>query len=343
MIIGSIKEQNPEETRVPLTPLVVKSLTTAGHTVFLEKNIGSRSFFSNKEYRSAGARFSLTPEEIYPKSHIILQILPPMEKHIKLLTKKQIIAADFRNFNTKKLPPQIRILRLEHVPRTSVAQSIDILSTQDTVRGYASALYALSHSLRIAPQLMTAAVSLKPAMALVIGAGITGLQAASVFKKNGCRVTILDINEQAKELATSVGADFAIASTSKELNTLVNNKNFILATASSSSTGKSPAIIPEKTLKYVAPQAVIVDTTTQNIGIKEKNIASSAYFFHRNLYFERLIPQTSSELWANNMFNLINLISAPDNTLNLSPNYISPMLCSKPEQTNPNSPHHKGI
>lgn len=336
MIIGSIKEQETSETRVAITPQIAQKFITNGHTVLLEAEYGIKSGFTDESYISTGATILQNTEHIYQKSQIILQILPPTQNNIEKLTKGQTLAADFRNFNFSIIPKDLNIIRLELVPRTSVAQSIDILSTQNTICGYMGALYALYHSLRIAPQLMTSAATIKAAQALIIGTSIIGLQAATVFKRQGCRVTIIDINEKNKELAQSVGASFAIAANKEELNTILSNKNFLLSAATSAN-GNSPQIITENQLSYLAESAVVVDTTANNIGIKNIFAQTQHYHFHRNLYFERLAPLSASTLWANNMYNLISLISTNNQHIDLSLNYISPMVYT-PHLSQ--TPHH---
>ncbi len=336
MFIGSIKEQDKAETRVVLTPTIVKKLTSLGHKVLLEKNYGIKAGFADDDYILANASIVHSPTEIYTKSQIILQILPPTQENINLLTNHQTLIADFRNFTFSYIPESLNIIRLELVPRTSIAQSIDILSAQNTVRGYMGALYALYHSQRIAPQMMTAATSIKAASALIIGTSITGLQASSVFKRQGCQVTIVDINEKNKELAQSVGANFAMAPNKETLNKLLTNKNFVLAAASTPN-GNSPQVITKEQLDYTERGAVIIDSTTQNIGIKEGIIYNSHYHFYRNLYMERLAPETASVLWANNMYNLISLIVI-ENHLDLSLNYVSPMVYTPRPSHTPRPP-----
>lgn len=325
MLIGSIKEQDFAETRVSLTPAIVKKLTNSGHSVMLEKDFGLKAGFSDSDYLTAGAEIIENPDNIYMKSQIILQILPPAQEKLELLTNGQVIAADFRNYTFTYIPQDLNIIRLELVPRTSIAQSIDILSAQNTVRGYMGALYALYHSPRIAPQLMTAAASIKAAATLIIGTSVTGLQAASVFKRQGCRVTIVDINEKSKELAQSVGADFAMAPNKEELSNLLTDKNFILSAAATPN-GNSPQVITSDQLDVTANGAVIVDTTTHNIGIDSNTNNNRHYHFYRNIYLERLAPDTASVLWANNMYNLISLIVKEKNQIDLSLNYIAPMV-----------------
>ncbi len=325
MIIGSIKEQESAETRVAITPSIAQKFISDGHSVILEKQYGEKSGFADKEYLNAGVHISENIQEIYSKAQIILQILPPEQNNLELLTNGQTIAADFRHFTLTFIPKDLNIIRLELVPRTSIAQSIDILSAQSTIRGYMGALYALYHSPRIAPQLMTAAASIKAANALIIGTSVAGLQAASVFKRQGCRVTIVDINEKSKELAKSVGADFAMAANKEELNALLADKNFVLSAAATAN-GNSPQVITEEQLIHLTNGAVIVDTTAQNIGIMENLAENLHYHFYRNLYMERLAPQTASILWANNMYNLISLIHNQKGYIDLSLNYISPMV-----------------
>lgn len=324
MIIGSIKEHNNLETRCALTPNVVKQLSRLGHQVLLQENIGIKSNFSNKSYIDSGAKLYKNPENIYNQTQIILQISPPKNELIKLLNINQLLISDFSLFNFTKINPKPQILRLEKVPRISVAQSIDILSSQHTIRGYMGAMYGLFHSKCIAPQLTTASTSLKPTTALIIGASITGLQASTIFKRQGCKVTILDINENNKELVHSVGAIFTSANTKQDLITLIKDKNFILSAASSNT--NSPTIIYNELLNHLNSNPVIIDTTANNIETSKNKQITTKYQFYRNLNFETLAPVTSSELWANNMLNLLNLIITPNNKLDFSTDYISQML-----------------
>lgn len=321
MIIGAIKEHNKNETRCTLTPEVVKKLTQLGHKIILQKNIGKKSNFYDIEYKNSGAILYDKADDILTKCQIILQISPPK---LELLNTKQLLIADFSNFEFSNINNLPQIIRLEKVPRTSVAQSIDILSSQHTIRGYMGAMYALYHSSRIAPQLITASTSIKATSALIIGASITGLQAATIFKKQGCKVTILDINEQTKELAQSVGANFTSANTKHELIDLIKNQNFILSSASSIKS--SPKIINHNYLQYLENYPVIVDTTKNNIEIDKNEEKTYKYLFYRNTQLETLCPTTASELWANNMLNLIKTILPNTNQLNLDINYISEML-----------------
>lgn len=315
MIIGSILENDTNETRTPLTPDVVQKLTSLGHTLLIEKNIGVKSFFKNKTFEQNGAIF-MPPAEIYQKADLLLQISPPSSKYLSLLTSKQILVANFTNFKSK--PLNITFIRLENVPRTSVAQSIDILSSQDTIKGYASAIYALSKLPTIAPLLMTSSTTLKPAKALILGASITGLQASNVLKRNGCDVTILDINKENFDLAKSVGATLKTPSNQEELQELIKDKNIIIGAINNNN---SPNIISQKLSSYINEDAIIVDTSSNNISISP----SSNLKFYRNTKIERLHPKSASILWANNMLNLIELITSNPKIIDLNHPILSPM------------------
>ena len=319
MIIGAIKEHFKEETRTPLTPLVVKVLIKLGHTVLIEKDIGKKSNFSNQEYSLYGAKFS-TPKEIYQNSDILLQIIPPQNHLINSLNKNQILISDFSIFDFSKISSLATFIRLEKVPRTSIAQSIDILSTQHTIRGYSSGIYSLYQSNHIAPQLFTASTSIPQAKALIIGASITGLQASSTLKRNGVDVTIADINEHVKELAYSVGANFI---NSKDIVSNIENKNFIISAVGSFA--NSPKIISLNQLKNIKTNTLIIDTTSNNIDINRNFLHTKYFTFYRNIYFERLFPNSASILWSNNILNLIKTIIT-NNKLDLSLDYIKPMI-----------------
>jgi NAD(P) transhydrogenase subunit alpha len=229
-----------------------------------------------------------------------------------------LIISDFTNYPKDFFIPNTTILRLERVPRTSIAQSIDILSAQSIVRGYMAAIYALLHANRIAPQLMTAATSIKALKALVIGASTTGLQTAATLKKAGCHVTLCDISEELKELALSVGAEFALSQPKEKILSLLADKDIVISTAS-----PNIEIITENDLKKSTKTCLYIDTTNYNLNIKN----NPPYLqFYRNTNFERLAPLTASKLWAYNMLNLLTLILPTKNTLDLSIEYVLPMI-----------------
>lgn len=312
MIIGSLKEQSNAETRISLTPEITQKLITKGHAILLEKGYGESLGYTDTAYLNTGAKVLDNTDEILNKSEIIIQINPPQIPPHQLKNCKLIIA-DFTDSSAIFAP--IKELHLELVPRTSVAQSIDILSTQSIVKGYMAALYALYHAKRIAPQLITASTTIKPIKALVIGAGTTGLETAAFLKKSGCKITVADIREEAKDLAASVGAEFTLT-LSNDIPSILSDKNIIISTVNAKD------IIKEKNLSAIIPHAVVIDTTKQSINLTK---TPTDFHFYRNTHFERLAPLTASDLFANNIFNLISIILPTPNNLDLSADYIKPM------------------
>ena len=314
MIIGSISEQDANETRIPLTPEVTAKLTAFGHHILLKKGYGASLGYTDTAYLNTGAKITNSTKEILQSSEIIVQITPPRIKTTELKNCRLIIA-DFTGSESDFSP--IKLLRLERVPRTSAAQPIDTLSAQSLPRGYMVALYALWHTKRIAQQMITAAATIKAMQALVIGAGTTGLQAAATLKKAGCRVTITDINPQTTELAASVGADFILRTAKTPIKNLINNKNIIINTAP-----LTTSLINSQDMKYLAPFTVIADTAAHSTP---KNIPPHIIYY-ANPYFERFAPLTASELWAHNMLNLLTLILPTPEHLDLSSDNIQAML-----------------
>ena len=323
MIIGSIKETPSLETRTALTPKTTYELNSLGHTILLEKDIGKKSYFNNKDYLKSKAIFC-SKSQIYQKSNIIIQITPPPQKYLNLLSSKQILISNFTHNEHLLSKTKATIIRLEKVPRTSNLQSIDTLSSQALTRGYNACLYALSQSPTIAPLLFTPATSLPKSKALIFGASITGLEIASMLKKNGANTSIIDTSTKQAELVHSVGAKFIHLHPSTNLSSILNDKDFIIS-AITSHTLKHPPILTTKDLKSLKSPSLLIDTTFSNIPIKSNFSQTSTYIFHRNPYFERLTPQTSSILFANNILNLIKLITPTSiNTTDLSA--ISTML-----------------
>ena len=322
MIIGAIKETNITETRTPITPKTALELKKLGHTLLLESSIGSKSYFYDFDYYNASPKF-LTPTEIYQKADIILQISPPPKKYLKLLNENQLLIADFSDTNILKLKTKATIIRLEQVPRSSIAQGFDILSSQSLVKGYSAALYALSNCPSMAPTLFTPAASIKQIKALIIGASITGLEASSILKLNGAETFILDKDPKKEELIKSVEAKFIPYSASIPLNSILSNKDIIISAAFTPNF--TPTIITKKHLNSLANGTILIDTTTKNIKLPT-SFTPHNIIFYRNTHFEHLCPKTSSILFANNLLNLIKQITPTPSSIDLKHSSIRPML-----------------
>jgi len=186
--IGVPKEVLEGETRVALAPNAISALMRNKHTVLIESGAGLAASFSDLEYQNAGAMIVSDAVELYRAGEVILKLNPPQMhpqtgKHEILLMNEGATylgyLAPFSNLDAIRHLVERRItsFAMEFVPRITRAQSMDALSSMSTVAGYKAVLLAAHHLGKFFPLLMTAAGTVPPAIVLVLGAGVAGLQA----------------------------------------------------------------------------------------------------------------------------------------------------------------------
>ena len=210
MIIGIPREVISGETRVAMLPLELKRLSSDQITFNVEKDAGVGAHVSNTEYENNGAKIV---DDVYANSDIILKINPPTSEELTKIKDSTILIsllAPFTNHETVKslAAKKVTSFCLELIPRTTYAQSMDVLSSQATVGGYRAVLNAASHVSKFFPMLMTPAGTIKPATVLVIGAGVAGLQAIATASRLGAKVEAFDVRPAAQEQVESLGAKF---------------------------------------------------------------------------------------------------------------------------------------
>ncbi len=207
MHIGLLRETAPIERRVALTPEVTARLTSAGQQVTVEKGAGISAGLPDEAYAEAGAELGdradawsapvivavNRPEDLGESGKVLLGFLRPLEDPSGVAA---LAAAG------------ITALAFELVPRITRAQSMDALSSQATVAGYQAVLEAAMVSKRLFPMLTTAAGTIAPARALVLGAGVAGLQAIATCRRLGAVVAGFDVRAAAAEQIRSLGATF---------------------------------------------------------------------------------------------------------------------------------------
>ncbi|TGK11705.1 Re/Si-specific NAD(P)(+) transhydrogenase subunit alpha [Leptospira fletcheri] len=211
MNIGVLKEAK-EETRVAITPDVVDALKKIGASVLVEKSAGESSYFSDEDYKKAGATI-VTRQDILKKSDIVTSIHLADSSTLSKIKKGGIYLGMFQpamNAQTiKKLSAQqVTVISLDAIARITRAQSMDVLSSQATVAGYKAVLLAATHLTRFFPMLTTAAGTITPASVLIIGAGVAGLQAIATSRRLGAVVDVFDTRPEVKEQVQSLGAKF---------------------------------------------------------------------------------------------------------------------------------------
>jgi len=216
---GIPKEIMQGERRVAAIPDTVKKLTEGGAKVFVEKNAGVGSYFTDEEYEKAGAIIVENVQELYNESDIILKVKEPLfndnlEKHeVDMMHVGQILitflhpAAPSNHEMVKKLMEnKVTSLTLDGIPRISRAQSMDALTSMSTVAGYKSVIMAADRLPKFVPMIGTAVGMIQPSTVFVIGAGVAGLQAIATAKRLGAVVYAVDIRPDAAEHAKSLGA-----------------------------------------------------------------------------------------------------------------------------------------
>ena len=210
MKIGVLKEIADSESRIAITPDIVKKLIQMKCEVFIEKDAGIKADISNQDFINEGAIIVSKSKVI--DTEIILKVRAPSPDEIKSLKEDTIIIGLLEPFNypLKEIMANqgLTCFALEALPRNSRAQSMDALSSQANISGYKSVLLATQFYKKFMPMLMTAAGTVKAARVLILGAGVAGLQAIATAKRLGAIVEASDVRPAVKEQIESLGAKF---------------------------------------------------------------------------------------------------------------------------------------
>ncbi len=210
MRLGVPKEISDGERRVALVPQAVAKLVEAGHEVQVETGAGTGSYFSDEDYREAGASIAESPQAAY-QADVIFKVRKPQPQEIEMMREGAVLIGFLEPLTSPELIRQLAERKLsafamETIPRISRAQKMDALSSQANIAGYRAALIAANSLAKFLPMSMTAAGTIPPAKALVLGAGVAGLQAIATLHRLGARVEAYDIRPAVKEEVQSLGA-----------------------------------------------------------------------------------------------------------------------------------------
>ncbi|MBN1650789.1 MAG: Re/Si-specific NAD(P)(+) transhydrogenase subunit alpha [Bacteroidales bacterium] len=211
MILGLLKECG-DENRIALLPESVKTLIDLKVEVLVEKGAGETALSTDADYLAVGAK-ALPRDEVFKNAEVLLQIQAPEEEDIKKLNQNHIWISAFNPLSNIDLVKTFKTMgltsfSLDLIPRTSRAQSMDILSSMATVSGYKAVLEAALKLPTFFPMFMTAAGTIRPANVLILGAGVAGLQAVATARKLGAQVSVFDVRSAVKEEVESLGAKF---------------------------------------------------------------------------------------------------------------------------------------
>ena len=210
MHIGIPAETRTNETRVAATPETVRKYVSQGHRVTVQSGAGVAATFPDEAYRTVGAE--LADAQTAFGAGLVLKVQSPTLSELALMKRGAVLVGMLDPFNADNArglaDAGVTAFALEAAPRTTRAQSLDVLSSQANIAGYKAMLVASSLYPRFVPMLMTAAGTVKAARVLVLGAGVAGLQAIATAKRLGAVIEASDVRPAVKEQIESLGAKF---------------------------------------------------------------------------------------------------------------------------------------
>ena len=337
MIVGALKEVVDGEKRVVVTPQTVKDLLKTGLEVHVQSGAGHLSFFSDSDYENAGAKIISSAAEILSNSDLVIKVATATLDEIEQLKNGSSYISLIQTTReveiVKKLTDKkISAFSMHLIPRTTLAQSMDALSSQANVAGYKSVLAGAVHLPVYMPLLMTAAGTIPPAKVLIIGAGVAGLQAIATAKRLGAQVEAFDVRPEVKEQVESLGAKFVevqseddegvgeggyAKETSDEykekqqalMKEHISKSDLVITTALIP--GKpAPILIPSSMVDAMKKGSVIVDLAAENGGNCEDTVAcevttKNGVIIDGTLNLPSTMQVHSSQLYAKNISTFI--------------------------------------
>ncbi|MGN6525309.1 MAG: Re/Si-specific NAD(P)(+) transhydrogenase subunit alpha [Burkholderiaceae bacterium] len=210
MLIGVPLETAAGETRVAVTPETAKKLAAAGHAVRVQSGAGLAASATDEAYVAAGA--SIVDRAAALGAELVLKVRTPQADELGLMKPGAVVVGMLNPFDREGLQrlaaARLTAFALEAAPRTTRAQSMDVLSSQANIAGYKAVMIAADKYQRLFPMLMTAAGTIKAARVVVLGVGVAGLQAIATAKRLGAVIEASDVRPSVKEQVESLGAKF---------------------------------------------------------------------------------------------------------------------------------------
>ena len=337
MIATILKEIQENEPRVAATPSTVKELTKAGLTVQLESGAGDRSFFNNESYEKAGAKIIPSSSNMLTGSDIVLKVLPPTQEEISQLKSGSVFISLFQTTRettaVKALTEKsITGFSMHLIPRTTLAQKMDALSSQANIAGYKAVLIAAARLGVYMPLLMTAAGTIRPARVLVLGAGVAGLQAIATAKRLGAQVESFDVRPVVKEQVESLGAKFIEVESGQDegvgeggyaketsddykkkqqalVKERISQADMVITTALIPGR-PAPILIPKDMVDGMKPGSVIMDLAAENGGNCEltkgdQMVNHNGVVIDGTINLPSTMPVHASQLYAKNVSTFV--------------------------------------
>ena len=346
MRIGIPGEIRQGETRVAATPETIRKLTQDGrHIVLVESGAGLGASILDSDFEAAGAALAATGADVYAQSDIVLKVRGPETIELPLLRRGSTLIGLLNPHDQTAVEAiakaGVTAFALESVPRTTRAQTMDVLSSQANIAGYKAVLLAANAYGRFMPMLMTAAGTVRAARVLVLGAGVAGLQAIATAKRLGAVIEAFDVRPAAKEQVESLGAKFVEVPVSDEERALAETaggyardmgddykrrqaalvderaraSNIVITTALVPGR-PAPVLLPEATVRGMKPGSVIVDLAAQQGGncaltVQDASIVAHGIVIIGHTNLPALVAADATALYARNILSFLNLLLDP--------------------------------
>jgi NAD(P) transhydrogenase subunit alpha len=330
------RELDAAETRVPLLPTDAARLVSLGADVEVQSGIGESIDIPDKEYEQARIQVSGDREASRSEAEIILRISAPGDEDIPHLAEGCIHISYMDPFNNTELVRQfvagkVSGISLEMIPRTTIAQKMDVLSSQANLAGYVAVIMAAKRLKKVLPMMMTAAGTIAPARVFIIGAGVAGLQAIATARRLGARVDAFDVRPEVREQILSLGAkplkvdlgetgktkdgyakqltDVQLEKQRLAMAKMCAQSDVVITTAKVFGR-KAPLIVTNDMLDGMKPGSVVIDLAVETGGNVEaselgKKVKRKGVTIVGKPELERKVPVPASQVFSSNMHNFL--------------------------------------
>lgn len=347
MRIAVPQESAARERRVALVPDIAGRLVKAGRTVVVQRGAGLAAGFPDAEYEAKGATLAADFGATVRDADVILKVQRPSLDELAALRAGAVLVSFLPVATSGDLlaalaKGNVTAFAMEKVPRTTRAQSMDALSSQANLAGYEAVLLGATRMSKILPMMTTAAGTIAPAKAFVIGAGVAGLQAIATARRLGAVVSAFDVRPVVKEQVMSLGASFVEAeqvsaegqggyarelAEEQQRQVLVaigkHIKDMDLVVSTAAIPGKpAPRLITEAMVRSMRPGAVIVDLAAEtggNCALTQpgETIEVAGVSILGPLNLAASVPLNASQMYARNVQTLLDHITTKEGALSV--------------------------
>ncbi len=330
------RETDPQETRAPLLPTDAATLTKLGAEIVVQAGMGQSIHVEDDEYERAGARLSTDRLMAMTGAEMVLRMGIPPAEDISLLVEGCIHVSLLDPFNNSDAIRQlaqrkVSAISLDMIPRTTLAQKMDVLSSQANLAGYVAVMLAAERLNRILPMMMTPAGTIQPARVFIIGAGVAGLQAIATARRLGARVDAFDVRPEAHEQIRSLGAkplvvelgqtgqtrdgyarqltEEQLAAQRQAMAKQCAQSDIVITTAKVFGR-KAPVIVTNEMLDGMKPGSIVVDLAVEAGGNVEasrlgREIDRKGVMILGLPELQRRVPVPASAMFSSNLCNFV--------------------------------------